>query len=333
MGMVEVTGNTVHAIPSLFYNDLEINVKIVNILCSVILAVSIIAFAGFKIYQKSTSDSEGPVIKMDKEEIQISTEDDEAAILKGVTATDSGDGDVTDSLVIESISGFDENKKRTASLVAFDQDNHVTRAKRIISYSDYTPIRFAITKPLKFAYLAGDINIMSGIYAKDCIDGNISRKIRFSEDSLVKTDVVGDYDIKVVVTNSVGDTAELPLTVSIYDNSKDQYCPSIKLSEYLIYIKQGEKINPLDYVEGITYRGEDYKLTDGEGTFAFDTSGMDPAQREALSQQEATVSQNRFKITDSVDYNKVGTYKIEYEIEDNEGFHDSVFLNVVVEGA
>ena len=331
--MVEVTGNTVHAIPSLFDNDLEINVKIVNMLCSVILAVSIIAFAGFKIYQKSTSDSEGPVIKMDKEEIQISTEDDEAAILKGVTATDSRDGDVTDSLVIESISGFDENKKRTVGLAAFDQDNHVTRAKRVISYSDYAPIRFAITNPLKFPVLQGDVNIMGSIFARDCLDGNISGKIQFSADSMVKTDIIGEYDIKVVVTNSAGDTAELPLTVSIYDDAKEQYCPSIHLTGYLIYIKQGEKIDPLDYVEGITYRGEKYELTEGEGTFALDTSAMSSEERKAISQLKATVSKNRFKITDNVDYNKVGTYEIQYEIEDDEGFHDSVILNVVVEGA
>lgn len=307
--------------------------KLANIICSIILAVSVMAFAGFYIHQKITADVDGPVIEMDNEEIEVSIEDDETVLLRGITATDATDGNVTDSLVIESISGFDEDMKRTVRIAAFDKDNHVTKTTRVITYSDYTPIRYSIRAALKYPCLQGDINILGRVYAKDCLDGDISKNIMFSEGSMVNTDKTGDYDVVLTVTNSAGDTEELPLVVTIYDDAKQSYAPVIVLSKYLIYIKQGEKLEPADYIAGIEYRGANYEITDGEGTFGIDTGNMTQEQKEALSSQNPSVSKSLFRITDNVDYNKSGSYTIQYEIDDSEGFHDSVMLTVIVEGA
>ncbi len=307
--------------------------KLANIICSIILAASVIAFAGFSMHQKASADTEGPVIEMDNAEIEISIEDDVTSVLKGVTATDATDGDVTDTLVIESISGFDDEMKRTVSLAAFDNNNHVTKATRTVTYSDYTHIRYALRGSLKFPYLQGEVNILGRVYAKDCIDGDISRKIMIAEGSVVDTDTVGEYEIVLSVANSAGDTEELPVVVTIYDNSNQQYTPTIILSKYLVYTKQGKALNPADYIAGVDYRGAQYQVTDGEGTFAVDTSEMTAEQKEELNNQTPSVSKSLFKITDNVDYNKAGSYIIKYEIEDSEGFRDSVLLTVVVEGA
>ena len=47
---------------------------------------------------------------MDRDSIKISVRDDASAILNGVAASDSKDGDVSDILVVESLSNFIEKE-------------------------------------------------------------------------------------------------------------------------------------------------------------------------------------------------------------------------------
>lgn len=60
------------------------------------------------------------------------------ALLAGVTATDAEDGDVTASLLVEGISGRNDDGTVQVTYAAFDSNHHVTKATRAVRYTDYT---------------------------------------------------------------------------------------------------------------------------------------------------------------------------------------------------
>ena len=69
-----------------------------------LLSVAVYALDQNQIRRKT--DQTIPKISMDQDEIQVSVKDPEKEWKKGITAYDEKDGDITDSLVIESVSTF-----------------------------------------------------------------------------------------------------------------------------------------------------------------------------------------------------------------------------------
>ena len=73
----------------------------------IILAVLCLAtvFAGYRYYEKNEAeiDTEDYVLKASEEVLEVSIQATEDELKQGVTAWDERDGDVTDSIVIESI--------------------------------------------------------------------------------------------------------------------------------------------------------------------------------------------------------------------------------------
>ena len=69
-----------------------------------LLSVAVYALNQNQIRRKT--DQTIPKISMDQDEIQVSVKDPEKVWKKGITAYDEKDGDITDSLVIESVSTF-----------------------------------------------------------------------------------------------------------------------------------------------------------------------------------------------------------------------------------
>ena len=307
--------------------------RILNIVCSLILILTLGLFGAYNYRLYKNSDKDGPVISMEDDTIEVSVQDGYDTLLEGVTAYDKRDGDVTYTIGIESISGFiDEGcTTRQINYVAFDQNSHVAKASRRMVYSDYIPIHFALTDPLKFPEQASNVNILGILRARDCLDGDISKQIVFSEDSTVQIDTAGTYDVVLCVTNSAGDTEELPVTIRIYEKSTEGALPQIALSKYLVYTDVGKQINPYEYIKSVTYSGVEYMVTNGEGTFAVDTSEMTAEERAAFIKQDPEVNINRFNITDAVDYNTPGSYEIKYTIDTLDGERGYVYLVVVVE--
>ena len=133
------------------------------------------------------------------------------------------------------------------------------------------------------------------------------------------------------VTNSAGDTFSLPLTVTIYDSLVYSSSPRIQLTSYLVYTKTGEPIEPLDYLDGITYHGTEYRLTEEEGTFRVDTSEMTRDELTAFREKEPAVNISLFEIVDMTNYNYPGVYEIQKSLGDGEGNRGRTILTVVVE--
>lgn len=98
-----------------------------KVLLPVSLAVLVLlaAVAGWVIFNR---DRERPEIKISKtkEEVYRSGMTKEE-LLKGVTATDDRDGDVTESLMVESVKVSEENDYVTVTYVAVDKSKNVTR--------------------------------------------------------------------------------------------------------------------------------------------------------------------------------------------------------------
>lgn len=301
----------------------------------VVLLFAMVYFVSYNVKTVLTKDTEGPVITLEEEELHISVKDGDDVLLADVTADDVKDGDVTESVVIESISDFTGEKERYVNYAAFDSDNHVSKVSRKVVYTDYTPPRFEILEPLQFVVSNSKTqDILGSVRAVDCMEGDISDKIRFSAESSISVNLPGKYQAELEVTNSAGDTTTLPVQITIYDVAEVNETPRIVLSDYLIYIKPGENLDPKSYLQSVSWHGTEYSLTEGRGTFDIDTSEMDSetlsAYREEL-QSSPSVSYAKFAIQEQVDYQTPGVYRIDYLLEDENENVGEVNLIVVVE--
>ena len=304
---------------------LEKTISILALLAAVFL------FGRYLFLTVRKDDTVGPDIEMADAQIEISVNDPQIKLLAGMTATDARDGDVTDTLVVESISGFVSKNTRIVNYAAFDKNNNVTKATRRMFYTDYTPARFYLTDPLQFPVSTSQQTILNTIHVKDAIDGDLSDKVAFSSSSVINVDTAGDYRVTMQVTNSAGDLFSLPLTVTIYDNNLYSSLIKIRLSSYIIYTKTGEQIDPMDYLSGMTYRGTAYAITEGEGTFRVDTTGMSREELEAFRKRDPAVNESLFEILDMTNYNYPGVYEIQYTLGDGDGNRGRTILTVVVE--
>ena len=305
--------------------------KISRIMCTLVLIASAAAFGLFNWNHYRNMDTLGPVISMDSSDIYVSVNDPQSQVMAGVTAQDAKDGDVTDLMLIEQLSSFVEEDTRIVSYAAFDRDNHVTKAQRRMIYTDYVPPHFSLSAPLRFAATTGSVNYLSPIGAWDCLDGDLSSQITFATGSVVNTDTVNDYKVTLEVTNSAGDTARLPVTIVIYDSMLGNSAPTIELSDYLVYTGIGERLEPLEYISRVLYRGTEYAVTEEEGTFAVDTEGWSNWAKRQFSEREPAVNINKFAVNDMVNYQVPGTYEIQYTLSDLTGSTGRVILTVVVE--
>lgn len=95
--------------------------------CAALLAGNVVVYIG--------GDRKGPEISVPQEEITYVAGTDTSALLNGVTAQDNRDGDVTDTVTIESIIPNADQTGASVIYVAKDSKNNVTKETRTIVYS------------------------------------------------------------------------------------------------------------------------------------------------------------------------------------------------------
>ncbi len=171
--------------------------------------LAIMIFSVARLSRLVSTDRTIPVIEMSSESISVSVEGGDSAILEGVTALDAKDGDITESLFIESRSKFIEKGRFIVTIVAVDNDNHVVKADREVVYSDYKSPQFSLSGPLKFQTVLenrDDYNLAANLSANDVVDGNISNRIKISSDYSImgNGNITGEYPMELIVTNSMG---------------------------------------------------------------------------------------------------------------------------------
>ena len=69
-----------------------------------ILALSV--FITYSVYTMMNTDKDGPKITVKNDLLKISVKDPEKDLLDGIQAKDAKDGDVSNTLIVESISNF-----------------------------------------------------------------------------------------------------------------------------------------------------------------------------------------------------------------------------------
>ena len=274
---------------------------------SVVLFIISLVLLGFHIFKvRVIDDRTGPVFHMDNRTVEVSVKEGQEALLKGLTATDAKDGDVSGSVIVESIDPFTGTGSRIVNYAAFDSDNHVTHAKREMVYTDYEPSRFHLSRPLTFAM--NTVNILNGISVEDSIDGDLTRNVRMMSDSEIDTAHVGEYSARLKVTNSAGGVSYLPVTVEIYDASVFHRLPLLYLKEYAVYVERGSDFDERDYLTSIVINGTSYSVTEEKGTYG------SPAEAQEETQQ--TISYDMINIESKVDTDVTGYYEVQYSFED-----------------
>lgn len=204
--------------------------KLISLGAAVLLVTAYFIFLHF--YTSGDGNS-APVIEFDAPHLELSVEDDQSRLLEGVHAYDEEDGDLTDNIIVDSISKFDSEQNRTVKYVVFDRDNKAVAAERTISYSDYTAPVFKFTQSLVMDTLTTS-RLNRLVSAESCVDGDISSNVNVK---------VGDYEnnsvkLDISVSDSTGTEASLSVKC---DYDRNIYSSDIVLENYLIYAQKGKK--------------------------------------------------------------------------------------------
>ncbi len=271
--------------------------KIFRIVISVIFIFTSVVFVYFFATDKINKDTSVPKITIDSEIIEVSIKDGESELLKGVTAYDEKDEDITDKVIVESVSAFTEPGCCRITYSVCDSDNNVASATRKLRYTDYIPPKFSMNNDLCFS-LYERMNISDIIKATDCISGDISDEIVLTSADY-SSSVAGVFNLEATVTNDKGDTETLVLPLVVEDSSVS--APDITLTDYLIYVKKGDKPNFNKFVSA-AYASNGEDVTD---TVHFETN---------------------------LKAETPGTYSVHYYATDSNGVSGHAILTVVVEG-
>ncbi|MDF2841895.1 MAG: hypothetical protein K0R00_321 [Herbinix sp.] len=290
--------------------------KLLRIAGILIFLLSTISFTTYRFYVKNQIDTIGPEISLPGESITISVKDSTEKLLEGVAAFDQMDKDVTKSIIIENISDFNISGTRMITYAAFDGKYNVTTQERELVYSDYEPIRFKLSKPLSFE--VGENNeILNSLSASDSLDGDITDKISFNIPEYSFGEIQGSYMVKFQVTNSAGETALLPAEVEFHnpDYGNQEKIPELILTEYLIYQKTGDNVNPRSYLNKIIIGNQEYSLTYNLGN--------------SITSNQIDI--NKVTYESNLDMKNPGVYAINYSYTSEDGYTGTTRLLVVVE--
>ena len=251
----------------------------------------------YTMHTLSMRDVTPPIISAEYDEIHMSVNDSRDVLFNGLNAVDDRDGDITDQIIIERISRFSETGVCQVNYVVFDKENNLGRYQRTLYYDDYVAPRLHFDKPMLY-YTAENISAFKGVRLIDCIDGDISHKLKL-EASNVAASVPGIYDVEISAVSNYGDEIHVRLPLNIIDYSAD--APVITLSQYLVYTKKGQTVDPLTYITSIT-----------------DSNGI-----------EMNIAD--VKVSSQVNFDKEGAGQMVLEITNKRGVTGFTYLTVIVE--
>ncbi len=269
-----------------------------TVLC-VATALSIVLFALAIYYTQFYKDVIPPKIQMEANTVTVSVADGKQALLQGVTASDNRDGDLTGTVIVDSVSQLTGINSARVRYIVFDAAENYATASRTVIYSDYEAPRFSILQPL--VYNVGDVIALRGrVIAKDCLEGNITSMIRLSSQDL-NNRVAGTYHLTLWAMNQLGDVSAV--TVPVIVRPEEPAAPVISLTTYLVYLERGEEFDPQAYFDSC-YESETFRM-----------------QR----------SYSQMDISGEVDTDTPGTYEVTYATTNRAGLTGEVILTVVVE--
>lgn len=102
----------------------------------VIMAVICVDIVIIIILAKLLADSEAPVISFTSSPVTYIAGEDSSRLLEGVSAWDDKDGDVSGSVVIESITPIGAGASAKVVYAARDKNSNIAKASRIVNYAE-----------------------------------------------------------------------------------------------------------------------------------------------------------------------------------------------------
>lgn len=271
--------------------------RLLRIVVALIFIAVTVFFSRYYYFDVIGRDDTYPEIKLETDEIEVEPGVSEKELLSGVTAYDGKDGDLTDKVIVESISKFIEPGVCKISYAVCDSDNHVASVTGRIVYKDYVPPKFSLTRPLLFA-LGERINLSDIVSAEDVIDGDLKNSIIVTSADY-KSGQQGVFHAEMKVSNSKGDIVRLRVPMLVEEKSSDS--PIIVLSENIIYIHEGAEPD---------YKSFILSATDAEG---------------------AQVDISKAVIKSEVKISEEGAYAVHCYVTDSKGRQGHTVLTVVVE--
>ena len=247
----------------------------------VILVISVVFALWANNRYFSSLNSDYPEITSAVDMLQISVEDPLEAMFEGLSAQDKTDGDLTDQILLASVSHFMEPGTVNVKYVVFDSHNNSATLTRKVHYTDYTPPVFSLEKAPVYT-VGNSFDLLDYIRVEDCIDGDISDQIRVVS-NMVNNFSVGNYPVVLEVTNSCGDMAQITLWVSYLGKESSAV---VRLHQHIVYVQQGKSFQPKKWLAGVTDRN----------AMALDTANVE--------------------IQGNLDVNKPGCYQLVYSYDD-----------------
>ena len=296
-----------------------------NVLIILITLLAVAATGAYAFLFVLWDDTTPPKITAASDVLEVSVSAGETELLAGVTAEDNADGDVTDRVLIEGITGLNDQSEATITYAAFDKAGNVSKTTRTLKYSDYHSPVFGQSKSLTFA-AGNSSDILSYMSASDVIDGDISSRVKGTLVSDTGSlSYPGVHQVEFRVTNSMGDTQYITLPVEIYENGA--YNASVLLTDYLIYLQKDAEFDPKDYLGSLTAGNNTYSLTNQTSrTRVYVNHYVDPA-----ANTTPYISIINVDIENDVDTSIPGVYSVIYEASYEDIYTGYARLNVVVE--
>lgn len=214
--------------------------KVLRIATVVLFCICLAAFGVSEICNDWIKDTTPPVIRFESDIVEYSINSDMDTLLSGVS-TDDGS-----AVQIESVSQLITADTAIVRYIAFDEAGNMGQGFRTVQYIDYKKPEFSLSKPLIYG-TESSVKLLDRLYAYDVIDGNISGSIRITAQNLSAGEE-GTYSVTVQVTNSLGDTASLPLTIVVDNEMAKQSNPPVELSQYIVYLEAGEDFDAASYL-------------------------------------------------------------------------------------
>lgn len=198
---------------------------------------------------KSNLNADSPEIISTVELLEISVQDPPEAIYRELRAQDATDGDLTNQIMVASMSHFIEPGTVRVKYVVFDSYNNSATLTRLVHYTDYKAPVFTLEKAPVYT-VGSSFDLLDYLHVEDCIDGDISDHVRVIS-NMVNNYTVGNYPVVLEVSNSCGDTAQITLWVT-YDSKESTAI--VKLHQYIVYVQQGETFDPMKWLAAVTDR-------------------------------------------------------------------------------
>ena len=184
--------------------------------CAALLTGNVVVYIG--------EDRNGPEISVPQEEITYVAGTDTSALLNGVTAQDNRDGDVTDTVTIESIIPNADQTGASVVYVAKDSKNNVTKETRTILYST-------------------DANQAAAQAAAEQAAADQAAQDQAAAEQAAQGDAAGES----AQTTDDGAAQNEAAIAALSAES-----PRIYLTQYSVELERGAELNELSYVQDIS---------------------------------------------------------------------------------